>query len=382
VNALATRNHLPALIDMAGKYAIDPSEFEKTLRETVVPKALTNAELAVFLMVARKYSLNPLTRQIFAIPKKGGGIQPVVSVDGWYSMANDQPQYDGIDFEDIFDARDEFSGVTCRVWRKDRTRPTAVTEWLSECRMQTEPWAKWPRRMTRHKAGIQALRIAFGFSDIVDPDEASRYTQEQYSAPRSLSADSRSNSARAIDASTEARARHVEAEALKPVLDDDEIPDSPAPSHPVLSDAQVKQLVGMACDAEVDTATICKTFNVASISDIPATAFDRIMKKLRLSLKKLRSETDADAGDIVETDGPARPEDERHAAFRAGWAAQCNGANRIPPAIMRKHAPAWLKGYDAAQQAVDIGVMPENDEGVVRALEATVARAFLSGPSA
>jgi hypothetical protein len=49
-----------------------------------------------------------------------------------------------------------------------------VTEYLAECRQGTDPWKKWPARMLRHKAAIQAIRYAFGFSGIVDPDEADR----------------------------------------------------------------------------------------------------------------------------------------------------------------------------------------------------------------
>jgi phage recombination protein Bet len=392
MGALTTRTQPAIVATMAGKYSIDPSEFEVTLRATIVPKTLTNEELAVFLLVADRYGLNPLMRQIYAMPKKGGGIQPVVAVDGWYSMANDQPQFDGIEFEDRFDDKGAFSGVTCRVWRKDRTRPTDITEWLSECRMNTDPWAKWPRRMMRHKAGIQALRIAFGFSDIVDPDEAARFTQAEYAPPRHLHAIDvddgmpKSNSARAIEASAAARARHIEAEALKPALEDDEIPDFAPVSRPVISHDQVAELLAMAGDAGVDAATICKRLDVAGVADIPAEAFAPIMRKLKLTLKKIQEERGAQAkadftgdadDDIIEADGPAQPEDERHAAFRAGWAAQCKAATRIPPVIMRKQAAAWLKGYDAAQQAVDIGVMPDDDDSAARALDATVARAFL-----
>jgi hypothetical protein len=60
------------------------------------------------------------------------------------------------------------------VHRKDRSHPVEVTEYLAECRQGTDPWKKWPARMLRHKAAIQAIRYAFGFSGIVDPDEADR----------------------------------------------------------------------------------------------------------------------------------------------------------------------------------------------------------------
>ena len=54
--------------------------------------------------------------------------------------------------------------VTCRIFRKDRTRPTELTEYMSECAGTSEPWKKWPARMLRHKATIQCARYAFGLS--------------------------------------------------------------------------------------------------------------------------------------------------------------------------------------------------------------------------
>src|SRR5690606_21577300 len=68
----------------------------------------------------------------------------------------------------------KLSAVTCRIFRKDRSRHTAVTEYLNECAGTSEPWKKWPARMLRHKAAIQCARYAFGLSGIVDPDEAER----------------------------------------------------------------------------------------------------------------------------------------------------------------------------------------------------------------
>jgi hypothetical protein len=50
-------------------------------------------------------------------------------------------------------------------------RPVKVTEYLAECRRGTEPW-KMEHRMLRHKALIQCSRVAFGFSGIVDDEEA------------------------------------------------------------------------------------------------------------------------------------------------------------------------------------------------------------------
>lgn len=165
---------------MSEKYGMDPLAFEATVRATCSPKdrngqiALTREEFAAFLLVAKEYGLNPLTKEIFAFPAKGGGIVPVVSVDGWINLINSKSECDGWDFETERDDEKKLVAITCRMHRKDRSHPVVVTEYLSECRRDTDPWKGMPNRMLRHKALIQAGRYAFGFAGIYDEDEAER----------------------------------------------------------------------------------------------------------------------------------------------------------------------------------------------------------------
>lgn len=162
------------IADMAGRYNMEARAFQDTLRGTVVPKGATDAEFAAFLMVAKEYNLNPITKEIYAFPKQGGGIQPIVSVDGWSNLINSHPKCDGVEFTDALNDKGELVSITCQIYRKDRSRPTTATEYMSECKRDTSTWKQWPRRMLRHKALIQAARYAFGFAGIVDPDEADR----------------------------------------------------------------------------------------------------------------------------------------------------------------------------------------------------------------
>jgi hypothetical protein len=127
-----------------------------------------NEEMLALVAIANRYQLDPLTRQIYAMPKKGGGVQAVVSVDGWLAVVNSHPAMDGMEFEAVEDEDGELVGMTCRIYRSDRARPVSVTEYLAECARKTEPWATSPRRMLRHKALIQCARYAFGIG-IADP---------------------------------------------------------------------------------------------------------------------------------------------------------------------------------------------------------------------
>jgi len=170
--ALTTTQPKSVLINMADKYGMEPAAFEATVRATVC-KSASREEFAAFLLVAKEYNLNPLTKEIFAFPAKGGGIVPVVSIDGWCRISNDHPAMDGMEFEDILEDG-ELIAITCRIYRKDRSRAGSVTEYMSECRGTSDVWKRWPARMLRHKAMIQAARYTFGFSGVYDEDEYER----------------------------------------------------------------------------------------------------------------------------------------------------------------------------------------------------------------
>lgn len=149
----------------------DSSDLIATLKATAFKGAqVTDAQMTALLVVANQYKLNPFTKEIFAFPDKNG-IVPVVGVDGWSRIINDNPQFDGMDFDQTPDS------CTCTIYRKDRSHPIKVTEWMAECKRNAGPWQTHPYRMLRHKAMIQAARLAFGFSGIYDTDEAERIAE-------------------------------------------------------------------------------------------------------------------------------------------------------------------------------------------------------------
>lgn len=162
---------LHAVANIAGTSDIEA--FSGVLARTIMPSANVQPEqITAFLMVAKEYKLNPITKEIYAFPSRGG-VQPIVSVDGWLKIINSHPQFDGMTFSDHVEDGKLIS-VTCHIYRKDRAHPVEVTEYMAECRRNTDTWKQWPARMLRHKAAIQAARYAFGFSGILDQDEAER----------------------------------------------------------------------------------------------------------------------------------------------------------------------------------------------------------------
>lgn len=168
---------LQLVTNMAKRFDLDSSngqELMNTLKQTAFKGNVSDAQFTALMVVAQQYGLNPFLREIYAFPDRNNSIVPVVGVDGWSRIINENPQFDGIDF----DQNDE--SCTCIIYRKDRNHPIRVTEYMEECRRQGQgPWQTHPKRMLRHKSLIQAARLAFGFSGIYDQDEAERILETQ-----------------------------------------------------------------------------------------------------------------------------------------------------------------------------------------------------------
>lgn len=148
-------------------YNEEPAQLIQTLKATAFKGNVSDDQFNALLFVATQHGLNPFTNEIYAFPSNGG-ITPVVGVDGWARIINGNSQFDGMEFEQ------DAESCTCRIYRKDRSHPVSVTEFMEECKRDTKPWKSHPRRMLRHKAMIQAARLAFGFAGIFDEDEAER----------------------------------------------------------------------------------------------------------------------------------------------------------------------------------------------------------------
>lgn len=174
---------LSLLTAMAKNFSMEPQAFMAALKATVMRpdkqgNRATDAEIAAFLAVAQEYKLNPFTKQIHAFKDKDGTVIPVIGVDGWAELVNRHPAFDGVEFEyKDTDAGGPYA-VTCIMYRKDRSRPIKITEFFDECfahakgRTFQNPWSTHPRRMLRHKAYVQAARMAFGFGGMMDEQDA------------------------------------------------------------------------------------------------------------------------------------------------------------------------------------------------------------------
>ena len=176
------------VVRMAEKYNVDESKLMETLKSTAFKQrdgsAPTNEQMMALMVVADQYDLNPFIKEIYAFPDKfNQGIIPVVGVDGWSRIINQHPFYDGIEYNYsdemvlMHGAQSEaHAWIEAIIYRKDRSRPTKIREYLDECYkppgVKPGPWQTHPKRFLRHKALIQCARIALGFVGIYDLDEA------------------------------------------------------------------------------------------------------------------------------------------------------------------------------------------------------------------
>lgn len=197
---------------MAERFGVDERKLIGTLKATAFsvkngPEP-TNEQMMALMVVADQYGLNPFTREIYAFPDKQNGIVPVVGVDGWSRIINSHADFDGMEFaeseqwidpaQDVpyADAKPCPTWIECRIYRKDRGHPICAREYLDEVyRPPFEkrgergpykvngPWQSHTKRMLRHKAMIQASRLAMGFAGIYDPDEAERIREARDMGP-------------------------------------------------------------------------------------------------------------------------------------------------------------------------------------------------------
>jgi phage recombination protein Bet len=227
-----TTTHAPkpsAMQLMASRCNVDPAKLHQTLKSTVF-KGATDEEMLALVVTANTYQLNPLLKEMYAFPKKGGGIVPMVGVDGWLKIANRQENYDGMSVEVFGDGKTP-THATCEIYLKNRTHPVKVTEYFEECRRNTDPWNQMPRRMIRNKVMIQAIRVAFGIGGIFDEDEATDIAGTRNVTPKPATItgiiDPFAKAEPAKKAEAKAKPEVVEAEpADEPTLDLAEMPEA------------------------------------------------------------------------------------------------------------------------------------------------------------
>jgi phage recombination protein Bet len=131
-----------------------------------------------FLMVCRSHGVNPFLGEAHLVPM-GGNWSTVVDKSGWLRKAEEHPQFDGIEAGIVVQPHDPKTGARgevrdvngallppghillggwCKVFRKDRSRPSEARVGVLEYKRPGGNWDKMTSTMIRKVAVVQALR--------------------------------------------------------------------------------------------------------------------------------------------------------------------------------------------------------------------------------
>ena len=115
------------------------------------------------MRIIQRLHLDPLCEEIGFTQYDDGHWQVFITNEGCSKLLNQHPQFNGLVFnqaDTLVEGVPEW--VECSIYRRDRIMPITVREYLIEVRSEKEIWQKMPRRMLRHRALQQCVRLAMG----------------------------------------------------------------------------------------------------------------------------------------------------------------------------------------------------------------------------
>ena len=178
--------------------AVAKIEFDKeqlaVIEAQFFPAGASKAEQLFCFAVARELGLNPITREIYFVPRRQkvgerwvNKVEPMVGRDGFLSIAHRTNQLAGIEttagVQEVpqltngkWEAKPQLV-ADCTVWRKDSRKPftaqVAYNEYVQKTNdgVPTKFWAEKPETMLKKVAESQALRKAFNIHGVYCPEE-------------------------------------------------------------------------------------------------------------------------------------------------------------------------------------------------------------------
>ncbi|MDD1695127.1 MAG: recombinase RecT [Methanoregula sp.] len=154
---------------------LDPKKID--LIKAICARDCTNSEFELLLYLSKKYELDPLSRQIWAVKYGNEAARIFCGRDGYLQIAHRSNQFDGM--ESGTKPSDDGKDVVgwCRIYRKDMQHPFYFEAYLSE---YTQPigrsgkpglWQTKPRVMIQKVAESSCLRRAFSIVGLYSPEE-------------------------------------------------------------------------------------------------------------------------------------------------------------------------------------------------------------------
>ena len=118
--------------------------------------------ILAMLRTMQHWHLDPLKEEIGFTQYEDGNWQVFISIDGCSKLLNEHSQFNGLVFnqaDTLIEGVPEW--MECTIYRRDRIMPITVREYFVEVRHTNDLWQKMPRRMLRHRALQQCVRLAF-----------------------------------------------------------------------------------------------------------------------------------------------------------------------------------------------------------------------------
>jgi len=146
--------------------SFNDAEMVRTLKDTVC-RGATDAQFKMFVEVCRATKLNPFLKEIWFVPNVG----VMAGRDGYLRVANEQPQFDGMETLVDRDSQGVPIKATCRVWRKDRTHPITCEAYYNEYKKSSQVWTTYKSAMIAKVAEVLALKRSFSINGVVTEEE-------------------------------------------------------------------------------------------------------------------------------------------------------------------------------------------------------------------
>jgi hypothetical protein len=148
------------LVRAATGLGIDKAELKAWVDLQIEVPAKT---ILTILRMMQSLHLDPLCEEIGFTQYDDGHWQVFITIEGCSKLLNQHPQFNGLVFhqaDTLVEGVPEW--IECSIYRRDRIMPITVREYLKEVRSENTIWQKMPRRMLRHRALQQCVRLAMG----------------------------------------------------------------------------------------------------------------------------------------------------------------------------------------------------------------------------
>lgn len=162
-----------------------PADEIETLRKTVAQQC-TEAEMYMFLSLAKRYGLDPFLHEIFLIRQQGRA-QIITTRDGYLKIAHRSPHFKGLQ-SDVICSKDNFRksltgihheygvdrGQIVAAWaivRRDDFTTYHYAPFHEYYRPESKAWKQYPFAMIKKVAEAMALKRAFAISGMCTTEE-------------------------------------------------------------------------------------------------------------------------------------------------------------------------------------------------------------------